>query len=335
LNRIPRHLSLHELSPTVELVTYHWFRKSIWFHYRVPNHHFILVESGRILAVTPEGRFTAEPGDLICFRPTDWNQYGAESGTRYYETHVQFAPPPRHGLTPYFDETGPLPVQLAMAEAYNEARRLFETLCLEIGNGDTTSRLKTRAAIFELLALITRSSDAGKHSLCPLPDFWQRVERELRDTLHQDLNVARFAARLGLGPEHFIRQFKHRFGRTPKAYHTQVRLREAVRILRSSERSVKDVAYSLGFSDPKGFSRIFKQHLGVRPSDIRNVEPPLERLPSHLPRPFPVNRHLLPPGTQPDWFKSYLPLGRAPALREQTEETLIKISHPEELPQTG
>ena len=66
---------------------------------------------------------------------------------------------------------------------------------------------------------------------------------------------------------------------TPKACHTQARLREARRWLRSGEQSVKQVALNLGFNDPKTFTRRFKHHYGINPSDLAQAPPPLAKLP--------------------------------------------------------
>jgi len=39
-------------------------------------------------------------------------------------------------------------------------------------------------------------------------------------------------------------------------------------MLQSSQMSVADVAYSLGFENPTHFSRIFKQQYGISPSTL-------------------------------------------------------------------
>src|SRR5882672_9332790 len=70
-----RYLTLDELSPTVHLAAcFEWKRER--HRYRIPSHHVLLIQSGKIDAETPEGSFTAEAGSLICFHPADWNEYG-------------------------------------------------------------------------------------------------------------------------------------------------------------------------------------------------------------------------------------------------------------------
>src|SRR5207253_10590203 len=127
------------------------------------------------------------------------------------------------------------------------------------------------------------------------------------------------------------RQFKHPFGISPKAYHTRGHLLEAARTLRSnSDKSFKAVAYSMGFKDPKSFTRRFKQHLGVKPSDLR-LHPSSGVVESNGVRPniFPMNVHLFPPEASPS-LDQYLPKKRrmVPALPER-EVILDKLRHSE------
>jgi AraC-like DNA-binding protein len=327
-------LGIEQICPSVALVTCHYFRRDIWFHYRVPFHHFLLVESGGIDAQTPYGACAAGPGDLLCFPPTDWNQYGARAETRYYEAHIMFAPPPRHREKPWLEGLGNLPLRLPMGTAAGQCRRLLETLCLEVGRLDARAALAIRAAVFELLSLIAATMSGGADLQREIDD-WQRVEQRIMSMLDRELRVTDLAADFGLSAEHFIRQFKERFGQSPKAYHTRARMRKAAHLLRGGAHSVKEVAYTLGFADPKTFSRRFKSYLGTSPSELLHTPDSRTELPSaRESRLLPLNRHILPPHTSPNWFADYLPRGGGQILRQHRATILAQISQPENLPQS-
>ena len=89
------------------------------------------------------------------------------------------------------------------------------------------------------------------------------------------------------------------------------RLREARRWLRSGGQSVKQAALNLGFNDPKTFTRRFKHHYGINPSDLAEAPLPLAKLPvpCKSKATFPLNQHLLPPGKIPADFTTLLPQG--------------------------
>lgn len=65
------------------------------------------------------------------------------------------------------------------------------------------------------------------------------------------------------------RGFHERFGMSPKAYLSRLRLRYATELLLSQNQSVKEVAFACGFSDEKFFSRVFKEKYGFPPSRLK------------------------------------------------------------------
>lgn len=279
--------------------------------YRIPSHHVLLIESGRIDAKTPVGTFTAKEGDLICFRPADWNEYGTCGVARIYEAHLEFAPPPKHRLTPNLDEFGPLPVHVPLGGAFDEMRRVFEIICLEISREGALHRLRIRAAVHEMLAIIVSVLTRDENGSLKHLDAWQRLRLQLDSEVQAECNVGRLARQMGLSRPYFSRAFKQRFGLTPQAYHTHARLREAARLLRSTDIPIKEIAFEFGFGDAKFFTRLFKRHLGVLPSDIRlGNEPRPKEAASEIGYLFPTNKHLLPPRSGPNWRMRYFPRRR-------------------------
>jgi AraC family transcriptional regulator len=85
----------------------------------------------------------------------------------------------------------------------------------------------------------------------------------------QDAALARLAAIARLSPTHFLRLFQTVFGQTPHKYVVQVRLAAARTLLSRSELSVSDVCRTLGFENRCAFARVFRQHFGETPSQVR------------------------------------------------------------------
>ena len=53
------------------------------------------------------------------------------------------------------------------------------------------------------------------------------------------------------------------------AYVTDVRMEEAVRLLRESGETTYRIAERTGYQDPNYFSYVFKKHFGMSPSKFR------------------------------------------------------------------
>ena len=72
-----------------------------------------------------------------------------------------------------------------------------------------------------------------------------------------------------LSPQHMIRLFRKHLGITPIQYITKNKISNAIELLRTSELSIAEIAYSLGYDNPSYFSRMFAKEEGFSPSEIR------------------------------------------------------------------
>lgn len=91
----------------------------------------------------------------------------------------------------------------------------------------------------------------------------------INENCTENISVSELAAESGFSETHFINLFKKQTGDTPKNYLIKGRLRLAKQILCSSDKSIKETASLCGFSDEYYFSRIFKKHEKISPSQFR------------------------------------------------------------------
>jgi len=68
---------------------------------------------------------------------------------------------------------------------------------------------------------------------------------------------------------HFLRMFETATGLTPHRYLLQLRLERAQELMRKGSTSLIDIAALCGFSSHAHMSRVFRQLLGVTPSQYR------------------------------------------------------------------
>ena len=70
-------------------------------------------------------------------------------------------------------------------------------------------------------------------------------------------------------------------GMSPIDYLTTVRINRACFLLRNSSNNINEIAYSVGYSDPKYFSRVFKRTMGVTPTQYKNSALERQDIPDH------------------------------------------------------
>jgi AraC-like DNA-binding protein len=82
-------------------------------------------------------------------------------------------------------------------------------------------------------------------------------------------SVTDMACHFGYQEKYFIDYFKRRAGTTPNRFIVAQKMRFAASLLMNTRKSVSAVAAELGFSEDNYFSRVFRQNLGLSPSEFR------------------------------------------------------------------
>ena len=81
-----------------------------------------------------------------------------------------------------------------------------------------------------------------------------------------ELSVEELSRELGMSRVHLYKKLLQITGKTPIEFIRVIRLKRAAQLLRESQLHVSEVAFEVGFNNPKYFSRYFKDEFGVLPS---------------------------------------------------------------------
>jgi transcriptional regulator GlxA family with amidase domain len=99
--------------------------------------------------------------------------------------------------------------------------------------------------------------------------------KDLADARYAEpLGVDDLAAAAGLSRAHFSREFRAAFGETPHAYLLTRRLERAASLLRTTDRSISDVCFSVGLKSIGSFTTSFTRTFGKSPAAYREAYPP-------------------------------------------------------------
>ena len=95
----------------------------------------------------------------------------------------------------------------------------------------------------------------------------------INEHFQQDLSLDILASKTNLSVYHFTRSFTREIGVSPHQYIIKTRLSAAKYLLKSTETSVKDIAFSTGFNSESSFCITFKKWEHVTPSQYRQEAP--------------------------------------------------------------
>ena len=98
--------------------------------------------------------------------------------------------------------------------------------------------------------------------------------RQVLDLVEQHIDNPNFstewmADEIGLSPRQVRRRIKELTNLSATGFLRTLRLQRAAQLLSQEAGTISEVAYAVGFNDPKYFSRLFRQVYGVSPSDYK------------------------------------------------------------------
>lgn len=85
------------------------------------------------------------------------------------------------------------------------------------------------------------------------------------------INLESISQTAGFNPTYFSLLFKKETGMNFLEYLTEVRIKEAKRLLADPRKTIADVASEVGYSDSKHFSKLFTRSTGLQPSKYRKL----------------------------------------------------------------
>lgn len=117
----------------------------------------------------------------------------------------------------------------------------------------------------ELAQLATDSHSLSQDEICEL------MMQYIRQNYQAELSLGELAQKIGYTAEYIGKLFKKHTGETPSKFLTKLRMNEAKYLLiHQPELEIKRIGELVGYRDSFYFSRIFKSHNGVYPSEFRS-----------------------------------------------------------------
>ena len=150
-----------------------------------------------------------------------------------------------------------------------EVGRILRYLHDEIFNQEIGFSTRANQLIDELFIIITRHLTKQNNRARDFPKVFMQLEQALRQNLSHQWTVEEMAAIAGMGTTLFNEKVKNYTGFTPLNYLINIRISEAIKLLKRKDVSITDIALDTGFYSSQHFSTTFKKLTGYTPSEFR------------------------------------------------------------------
>ena len=118
---------------------------------------------------------------------------------------------------------------------------------------------------------VIAQSDANSSVLDMENKFYARfLEIVNAEMGNPELNVDQLAAKMGLGRSQFYRKIKALTNYSPVELLRNLRLKKSRELLLTTDKSISEIAYEVGFSAPAYFTRCYREAFGETPTDRRS-----------------------------------------------------------------
>lgn len=228
--------------------------------------HFLihLVTTGLGSYSIHEKTYRLGAGDLFLAKPNQVIVYTAHPTTPWEYYWVGF----NGGIAAYLVQQLPFTEDMPVVKAQQPEvlRQSLHNIYLAKGNEAHHSARMAGYLYLFLADLMQQTNKAAKKAPDLAAQYVISAIQFIQFNYSQDIGVDDIARAVGVSRSHLYRVFIASLGQSPIEYLTEFRIQEACTLLQTTNLSVAEVAYSVGFLDQFYFSRIFKKIKGVPPS---------------------------------------------------------------------
>lgn len=97
----------------------------------------------------------------------------------------------------------------------------------------------------------------------------------IENNFNKEINLELISREASFSKFHFLRLFKKSFGVTPNQFLTEVRLKNARKLLKQGV-SIQDTCWLVGFDSMGSFSNLFKRRFGASPTSYVHIQKNIE-----------------------------------------------------------
>lgn len=252
-------------------------------HYKMKRNYHIKRPAGThdwllILTLSGEGVVhhagkdrVLKAGDLVAFPPDTPHDYATNPGAGRWELLWVHFQPPTHWvpLLNWFTEEVGLPIKHFSCKRMS-SRKVFE-LFHELYQTSVSNLPLRDWLCMNLLESLLLHCHSIAQTGGEVHNKLDTLRKYIHGNISSPLSLQQLAKEARLSAPYICTLFRQHLKTTPQKYIETYRMTIAKRLLMFANRSVKEVAYDVGYKDPLYFSKRFRSCTGFSPERYRET----------------------------------------------------------------
>ncbi len=292
-HKINRHIYIkHKLSNVInisKIVTMHYFEFDKNYNFPGESHDFwemVYVDSGNILINAGKREYTLCPGEIIFHKPNEFHTISSDGKNPANVFVISFVTTSKSML--YFKNkkaTVPRNLKSYIQTIIHEGKNTFDLpfnnpelreLKL-VSNPPFGSQQIIRTTLEQFLIMFIREQEEKEKNIYFSPDkesmdnqLVNDIITLLKDNIYGKITVDEICKSLNYSKTYISKIFNKNCGCTIIEYYTQLKIREAKKLIRENTYSITEISNQLCFNDPHYFTRVFKNKTNMSPRDYKH-----------------------------------------------------------------
>ena len=229
------------------------------------------VETGAAEVQLGTERFLLEAGMLAFFPANRAFYYQVGVGAPFQLSTVHFEMSAAGGVS--LEQLGVIP-RCVPARDPQQAAALLAMIEQEIGSKHLAAQIAVNSALWQLLAMMSEAGAPPQPRLAAPHGKAYEAMALIEANFAKPTSIKEIAHALRITPDYLATVFEQTFGLSPKLQIRNLRMVQAYSLLIATDKSVKEIAYEVGFQSPGVFERAFHQFFKSAPQEIRSKEVP-------------------------------------------------------------
>lgn len=224
------------------------------------DYHLLYVCSGSCVAEYEGAKSVLKDGDFIIYYPGQTQKYSFETNAECVTLWVHFSGKVAEDI---LNETGLLS-GVYFCEADSKISDIFTEMVDEFRICKDLHESAENGLFVYMLTRLSRKLKT-ENNVRGL----ENVIIHMHNNFAGEYNPEIYANMCLLGKSRFSHKFKEHYGIPPHKYFIELKIEKAKELLKFSNLGIGEIAQNVGYENPLYFSRIFKKHTTLSPSEYR------------------------------------------------------------------